>query len=92
MLIDAEEPVTATAHIELWRTEREELEELQISDVMLDRDRPDQKHEPTIIEPDTVLEDLPDWIGWHHHNTKSVGPALTAELQGWRDSNGRIRC
>ena len=80
--IDAEEPVTATAHIELWRTEREELEELQISDVMLDRDRPDQKHAPTIIEPDTVLEDLPDWIGWHHHNTKSVGPALTAELQG----------
>ena len=80
--IDAEEPVTATAHIELWRTEREELEELQISDIMLDRERPDQKREPTIIEPDTILEGLPDWIGWHHHNTKSVGPALTAELQG----------
>ncbi len=80
--IDATTPIAATAHIELWRTEREELEELQVSDIMLDRSRPDQKHAATIIEPDTVLQDRPDWIGWYHHNTKSVGPALTAELQG----------
>lgn len=75
-------PVTAAAHIELWRTAPQELQELQISDIMLDRTRPDQKRAATIVEPDTVLREPPDWIGWFHHNVKSVGPALTAELQG----------
>ena len=80
--IDSTIPIAATAHIELWRTEPEELMELEISDIMLDRESPDQRRDATIVEPDTVLQDLPDWIGWFHHNVKSVGPELTAELQG----------
>ena len=83
--IESTGPVEAAAHIELWRTEPTELQELQISDIMLDRARNDQKREATIVEPDSVLQDLPDWIGWFHHNIKSVGPALTAELQGLAD-------
>ncbi len=83
--IESTDPVEAAAHIELWRTEPTELQELQISDIMLDRARNDQKREATIVEPDSVLQDLPDWIGWCHHNIKSVGPALTAELQGLAD-------
>ena len=80
--IDSTIPVVATAHIELWRTEPHELQELQVSDIMLDRARADQKREATIVEPDTVLREPLDWIGWFHHNIKSVGPTLTAELQG----------
>ncbi len=80
--IDSTIPVVATAHIELWRTAPHELQELQISDIMLDRARADQKREATIVEPDTVLHEPRDWIGWFHHNVKSVGPTLTAELQG----------
>lgn len=83
--IEAENEVSALARVELWRTEPMELEELQVSDIMLDRSRPEQKHAPTVVEPDTLLQDLPDWVGWYHHNRKSVGPALTAELQGLED-------
>ena len=35
-----------------------------------------------LIEPDTLLTDQRDRIGWFHHNIKSVGPALLAEVQG----------
>ena len=75
-------PIAATASIEPWRTELYELPTVEVSDVLLDRSREDQQHAPTVVEPDLVLSDLPDAIGWLHHNTKSVGPALTAEVQG----------
>ena len=83
--IVSEAPVTATARIELWRTEPEALEALEVSDVMLDRARADGQREPTVVEPDTVLAGPEGWIGWFHRNRKSVGPALTAELQGLAD-------
>ncbi|NOX55154.1 MAG: LamG domain-containing protein, partial [Planctomycetes bacterium] len=80
--IASSQPTTATASIELWRTERFELPTLEVSDVLLDRSRPDKKHAPTIVEPDTVLKNQTGRIGWYHHNVKSVGPALTAKIQG----------
>ncbi|HQH74246.1 MAG TPA: DUF5703 domain-containing protein, partial [bacterium] len=67
-------PVTATARIELWRTEPYELPSIEVSDIMLDHTQPDQKHGPTVVEPDTVLTGLTDRIGWYHLNKKSVGP------------------
>jgi hypothetical protein len=73
---------TATATIELWRTERDELPSLEVSDIYLDRSKPDQKHDPTIVEPDTVLRNQVNRIGWYHHNVKSVGPAVTMGIQG----------
>ena len=79
---DGKTPCTATASIELWRTEPYELPSIECSDVHLDRSKPDQKHAPTIVEPDTVLENLTDRIGWYHHNVKSVGPAQHARTQG----------
>ncbi|MCP5517785.1 MAG: hypothetical protein H7A45_11090 [Verrucomicrobiales bacterium] len=75
-------PVTATAAFVLWRTNRHELAELQVSDVLLNRSKPDQMEAPTFVEPDTILTGMPDRIGWYHHNTKSVGPALMARMQG----------
>ncbi|TAE73679.1 MAG: hypothetical protein EAZ84_12455, partial [Verrucomicrobia bacterium] len=75
-------PVTATAAIELWRTAPYELPSIEISDVMTDRAKPDGKHGPTIVEPDTILKDQQNRIGWFHHNIKSVGPADHAEVQG----------
>lgn len=82
MTADTARPVEATAFVELWRTKRQELTELQTSDVLLNRKRADGRPEPMVIEPDTVLAELPNRIGWFHHNTKSVGPELMAQLQG----------
>ncbi len=88
--IEGRQPLSATASFELWRTGREELPSLECSDIHLDRGRPRQMHAPTIVEPDTVLKDLPDGIGWFHRNVKSVGPELTMKFQDlteapWRD-------
>ncbi len=80
--VDSPQSVTATAKIELWRTEPYELPSIEVSDVMLDHTRPDQKHGSTIVEPDTLLTGLRDRIGWYHHNKKSVGPELTLKVQG----------
>lgn len=77
--------VTATAKIELWRTERYELPSLEVSDIYLDRSKPDQKHAPTIVEPDVILKGQPGRIGWYHRNVKSVGPELTMRIQGLSD-------
>lgn len=75
-------PLSATASIELWRTNRYELPSIECSDVMMDRSVPGGKHGPTIVEPDRVLSNLPGRIGWCHHNIKSVGPADHARVQG----------
>ena len=80
--VDSPTPVTATASIELWRNEPYELPSIETSDVNLDRSKPNSMHAPTIVEPDVVLTDQKDRIGWYHHNKKSVGPAFMAKIQG----------
>ena len=75
-------PLEVTAFIELWRTNQHELVEVQCSDVLNHPGQPQNKHSATIIEPDTVLANQRDRIGWFHHNLKSVGPQLLAEVQG----------
>lgn len=74
-------PIEAKANIELWRTEPYELPSIEVSDVHFDHDVPGKKHFPTVVEPDTVITGLSDCIGWYHHNKKSVGPTLCAQLQ-----------
>ncbi|HUT24899.1 MAG TPA: DUF5703 domain-containing protein [Sumerlaeia bacterium] len=78
-------PFEAEASIELWRTERFVLPSIEVSDVMTDRSKPGGQHEPTVVEPDTVLTDQAGRIGWYHRNVKSVGPSLTAKIQGLTD-------
>jgi hypothetical protein len=87
--VDANQPLIhvttdlpATAELALWRTNRAELAHLECSDVMLNRKKPGQKEEPEFVEPDTVLTGQKDRIGWYHHNIKSVGPDITAKIQG----------
>jgi len=75
-------PLEATASIELWRTNQQELGELQVSDVLLNRKLPDKRQATTVVEPDTVLTSQRGRIGWFHHDIKSVGPQLLAEVQG----------
>ncbi len=75
-------PLEATASIELWRTRRQELAELQVSDVMMNRKETDNTAAATIIEPDTLLSNQAGRIGWFHHNIKSVGPKMMAQIQG----------
>lgn len=75
-------PRRATVTIELWRTERQRYPEAEVSDLLEDRSKPNRLHTDVYVEQDTVIADLPDAIGWYHHNTKSVGPELIARLQG----------
>ena len=79
--VEGERPFDVNAGIELWRTAPYELPSIEVSDVHFDQDVPGNQHFPTIVEPDTVLTGEEGRIGWFHHNTKSVGPALSAELQ-----------
>lgn len=80
--IDSPTPVTATATLELWRTEPTTLPSLEVSDVLLDRSQPGGMRAPTIVEPDTLLSGQTARIGWFHRNIKSVGPRMHAETQG----------
>ncbi|MCX7010292.1 MAG: DUF5703 domain-containing protein, partial [Kiritimatiellaeota bacterium] len=87
--VDANQPVVyittelpATAEIALWRTNRAEITQLQCSDIMLNRKKPGQKEASEFVEPDAVLAGQKNRIGWYHHNIKSVGPEITAKIQG----------
>ncbi|MBZ0295668.1 MAG: DUF5703 domain-containing protein [Anaerolineae bacterium] len=82
---ESPEPTRVTAAIELWRIEPMTLPSLEVSDIMTDRSKPNGQHEPTIVEPDTILTGQTDRIGWYHHNKKSVGPVLTSKIQGLDD-------
>ncbi len=75
-------PVTATATIELWRTEPYTLPSIEVSDVLKGFTGTNQTRGATIVEPDTLLANQAGRIGWYHHNKKSVGPAITAKIQG----------
>jgi len=84
--IKGHKPFKATARIDLWRTERYTLPAIEMSDVHYDRDcKPDYQHSPTIVEPDTVLRNQRGRVGWYHHNSKSIGPALSMKIQGLSD-------
>ena len=78
---DSATPMEATAIVEPWRTNQFEVEP-QTSDVLLNRKASDKKQTQTIVEPDTVLTNQNDRVGWFHRNIKSIGPQMLAELQG----------
>lgn len=80
--IETAEPSEATASIELWRTERRELEALEVSDVLLQRGVPGDRRAPVVLEPDAILRDQAARIGWYHHNARSVGLEDLAKVQG----------
>ena len=78
-------PLSMTANIELWRTEPYSLPSLEISDLLEERSKPGSLHEPVIVEPDQLIPNTKDYIGWYHHNKKSVGFDLNMKLQGLSD-------
>lgn len=75
--IDCKRPLTATASIELWRREPIPLTSFEVSDIYNACPNPPQ----VIIEPDEIIKDYPDGIGWFHFNRKSEGPELTMRFQ-----------
>lgn len=84
--VDAKQPLAAMASFELWRTAPEPLRSLECSDIYNGHPKPP----PIAVEPDTILKNLPDGIGWIHRNVKSVGPELTMKHQDlleapWKD-------
>jgi len=88
VLVEGGQPLEVNASLEIWRTAPYELPSIEVSDVHFDQDVPGNQHFPTTVEPDTVLSGQKGRIGWYHHNKKSVGPALSAELQ---DTQGFVQ-
>ena len=82
LLAEAEKPFTVTAVVELWRTNRTATRQLEVSDVLRNHPAPDSEEATMVLEPDALLRGLNGRIGWYHHNVKSVGPRLMAEIQG----------
>ncbi len=87
--VDAHAPVVrvttdlpATASVALWRTNRHEIASFECSDVLLNRGKKDQKEAPMFVEPDTLLPERDGRVTWYHHNRTSVGPEITAKIQG----------
>lgn len=82
LTVESPEPISVTATIELWRTNRQVRRELEVSDVLRDHPEPESQEALMILEPDQWVTDHPKRIGWYHHNRKSIGPALMARIQG----------
>ncbi len=81
--MESERKVGATATIELWRTKKDTLPTVETSDVF--NEAGGKQRGLTVVEPDELLQDGSASIGWYHHNRKSVGPELSARLQGMQD-------
>lgn len=75
-------PISMRASIELWRTEPDSLLTIGVSDLLEDRSKPGNLSGPVIVEPDHIIKNSQGYIGWYHHNHKSVGFDVTNELQG----------
>ena len=75
-------PVTMTAKIELWRTERTEYKIATTSDLFEDRSKKNKLRKPVFIEPDIIAKGLNNRIAWYHHNAKSDGFELSNKIQG----------
>ncbi|MEO6996333.1 MAG: DUF5703 domain-containing protein, partial [Lacunisphaera sp.] len=79
--VDCTVPVSAIASFELWRNTPTTLPSIEVSDVEFDQSLQDHQHAPTIVEPDTVLHDFADGIGWYHRNERSNGPVESMQHQ-----------
>jgi len=82
--VESQTPTSVVATIELWRTSRLALPSLEVSDLLFGRKTKDGKQVAVIVEPDSVVTPRSSRIGWFHHNRASVGPELTATIQGLR--------
>ncbi len=78
-------PMRMTALIEPWRNERQALPSLEVSDLLEDRSKPGNLHQPVFVEPDQLIRNAGEYIGWYHYNDKSVGFEVTNTLQGLDD-------
>lgn len=73
--VDSGRPLQATATLELWRkTPAEPPGDMRVSDPYSPR--------VALIQPDVVLHDQPNRIGWYHHNAESFGARESMAYQG----------
>jgi alpha-L-fucosidase 2 len=80
--VESTVPAEAVATIEIWRKERSLLPSLETSDVLKGRPKDGTALDSTLVEPDSLLPPRNGFIGWFHHNVKSIGPEFTAAQQG----------
>jgi hypothetical protein len=82
MTADSPKPMEVTAFAEVWRTNRQEITELQISDIVMNRKNAEGRQETMFGDPDTLVTGTADGVGWFHWNSRSLGPELLGRLQG----------
>jgi Domain of unknown function (DUF5703) len=80
--IESKQPTVAVASFDLWRTAPYDIPSVEASDVLAGLKRDDNQPARLTVEPDSVLTRLSGRIGWFHHNVKSVGPEISARIQG----------
>ena len=80
--VESKQVTRAVASIELWRTSRYVLPSLEVSDAMRGQKTEDNQPARVVVEPDSILTHQRGRIGWFHHNIKSVGPEISAQIQG----------
>ena len=80
--VESKQVTRAVASIELWRTGRYVLPSLEVSDAMRGQKTEDNQPARVVVEPDSILTHQRGRIGWFHHNIKSVGPEISAQIQG----------
>ncbi len=81
--IDSKDKVGVVAINEMWRNKEYPLESISHGDIMFHALSENGLKEPVIIEPDQILKNQKNQIGWFHHNIKSIGPEITAIHQGF---------
>jgi alpha-L-fucosidase 2 len=85
----SDQPTIANLAISLWRMRPDTLSSLEVSDVFYNHEHTDGHKNLTIVEPDSLVSPDGRTIGWFHRNIKSIGPALTAGMQGVREFRRR---
>lgn len=83
--VESPTPIAAVAHVELWRTERQQLPSLETSDLYFTWDKPDKIQAPVFVDPDASLSGLDNEIGWYHRNVRSAGPEMIMRHQDLQD-------
>jgi alpha-L-fucosidase 2 len=80
--VESRQPTQAVASIELWRTAPFDIPATEASDVLAGLKGKDNQPVNLTVEPDSLLRNQRGRIGWYHHNVKSVGPEISARIQG----------
>jgi len=77
--LETTQPSSPEAWIDCWRTNAVVLTKCEVSDTT------HGQKDPLVVEPDVILKNQHQSIGWYHRNEKSMAPSALALVQGMAD-------